>query len=62
MVWFRFHNRLEARRWAGLPRFRPRLVWQGADPDLHPQHPRPTAPSSSAGNAARGQPGGEQGF
>ena len=61
MVWFRFHNRAEARRWAGLPRFRPKLVWQGADPDLHPQHPGPSSSSTAAADAARSQSGGEQG-
>ncbi len=60
VVWFRFHNRAEARRWAGLPRFRPKLVWQGSDPDLHPRHPGPSPSSAGAADTTRSHSGGEQ--
>ena len=61
VVWFRFHTRAEARRLAGAPRFRPRLVWQGADPDLHPQQLQQQLSSAPAvGGAVRSQPGGKR--
>ncbi len=56
MAWFRFHNKAEGRKWAGL-QGKPRAVWQGADPDL----PQPAAAAGGAGHACSGAaPAGEE--